>query len=152
MTRLHLLRYPMWIWAGLSLLAWVLLPAATLKQITPWVCGALLLAAAGNLGLMCHGIRKYARARGALRKRYQNVIAAAVTTAVAGIACWIVLPTRLGSDPDLGICATVWLLCSAGFVLSLLVARLVLSFIGELPPHHLLDELRRDLLDEEATG
>ena len=122
------MRYPLWIWGSGSLGAWLLLPSEIIQIITPWVCGFLLLAAAACLGLMWYEIQSHSFAEH-LKKELRRVAVAITITGIAGIACWIVLPVQLSGNPSPELCATAWALCSAGFVLSLLVAHLILAFI-----------------------
>lgn len=127
-AQLRWMRYPLWLWAAVSAAVWLWLPARFIQIITPWACGMLLLAAATCLALLWYEIQTHAIAEH-LKQELRRVAIAITVTGVAGIACWLVLPVQLIDAPTLALCATAWALCSAGFVLSLLVAHLVLAFM-----------------------
>lgn len=129
----HLLKYPLPIWALASIAAWVAIPENGLITMAPWVCGALLVVSGAVLGCVCKAIHARPEARSIQSMvRLQGV--ACLATSLVGVGIWTGFASGLLAPPSMDIVKTAWLLCSAGFVLSVTVARLMLSFI-ELLPH-----------------
>lgn len=128
----HLLRYPLPLWALISVIAWFAFPNAAIIAIAPWVCGALLVVSGLVLGCVCRAIYNRPEA-----DSIQNMVrlqgGACVATALVGIGIWLGYAGGYFATPSLDVVKTAWLLCSAGFVLSVTVARLMLSFIALLP-------------------
>lgn len=125
---LRWMRYPLWVWGLFSASVWLFLPEALIQKVTPWACGVTLFAAAGFLALLWYEIQTHDFAE-YLKAELRRVAIAITVTGLAGIACWVLLPVQLSDEPSLALCGTAWALCSAGFVLSLLVTQLVLAFL-----------------------
>lgn len=128
----HILRYPLPLWALVSIVVWVFLPGEMILAIAPWVCGALLVVSGAVLGCVCKAI--YARPEAtSIQSMVRLQGGACVATSLVGLGIWISYAGGLVAPPNIEIAKTAWLLCSAGFVLSVTVARLMLSFIALLP-------------------
>lgn len=128
----HILRYPLPIWALVSIVAWLVLPQGGLIAIAPWVCGSLLVVSGAVLGCVCKAIYARPEATSIMPMvRLQGI--ACLATSLVGVCIWVAFATGIEAPPTIETVKTAWLLCSAGFVLSVTVARLMLSFVALLP-------------------
>ncbi|MFT5063566.1 MAG: hypothetical protein ACI91G_000936 [Gammaproteobacteria bacterium] len=128
----HLLRYPLPIWAVVSIVAWLALPDTGLIAIAPWICGALLVVSGAVLGLVCRAIYPRPEAY-SIQPMVRLQGTACLVTSLIGVGIWLGFAGGLLAPPNIQMVKIAWLLCSAGFVLSITVARLMLSFIALLP-------------------
>lgn len=129
------LRYPLWIWLAFSALCWLTLDQSTQILITPYVCAALLLGIALLLNWGRIAISTHPLASG-VKRELRDLLVAVCATAAIGLAFPWLFGHMTGDSPTIVGSAIAWALCSAGFALSLLVTKLLMSFvrhIGEPP-------------------
>lgn len=130
LSEIQWMKYPLVLWGAGSGGAWLGLAPETIQTITPWVCGLMLLCAAGALYEVVKEVHSHPRAP-VLKSELFKVKIAVGVTALGGLGVVLLWTPWLGNTPSLQHSATAWALCSAGFVLSWLVSRLVLGLIAE---------------------
>ena len=125
------LRYPLWIWMAFSVLCWFGLSKPTQMLITPYVCSTLLLGTALMLCWARMAISTHPKAEG-VRRELRDMLLAICTTAVIGLLFPWLFRRMAGDPPSEVACMLAWVLCSAGFVLSLMVSKLLISIVRHI--------------------
>ena len=138
-------RYGLLLWAACTVAAWVLLPTEGLRALTPWVAAALLLGVALNLALSVRTLRTRELSDDSARMvRSVTLIVGVTAAAGVGFGAWV--GVLLESHAGATICRVIWSLASAGFVLSLFVARLLFRLAAQLP-----ERQPETMLEQELT-
>jgi hypothetical protein len=110
-------------WMVISLGLWSGLPAGGLINITPWVCGILLASVGASLSAMLWPLRESARQV----PGFWAVLLSALAAPIAGIAFALEAKSLLSLYPAIKLAGLLWMICSMGAVLTLVVCRFILA-------------------------
>lgn len=99
--------------------------------ITPYVCAALLMGTALLLNWARMAISTHPNADG-VKRELRDMLLAVCSTAVIGLTFPLLFARMAGESPTEVACMMAWVLCSAGFVLSLMVSKLLMSFVRHI--------------------